>query len=84
MIYPTGSGSIVEIKNNNLSQYNIDSFFQKEFRLKTMNEWSYQLFDEKLGNKIDYVILVGKSLSGKTTVAKKLIDMYGATILDMK
>lgn len=73
MIYPTGSGSIVEIKNNNLSLYNIDSLFQKEFRLKTMNEWSYQLFDEKLGNKVDYVILIGKSLAGKTTVAKKLV-----------
>jgi hypothetical protein len=72
MIYPTGSGSIVEIKNNNLSLYNIDSLFQKEFRLKTMNEWSYKLFDEKLGNKVDYAILVGKSLSGKTTVSKKL------------
>ena len=84
MIYPTGSGSIVEIKNNNLSLYNIDSLFQKEFRLKTMNEWSYQLFDEKLGNKVDYSILVGKSLSGKTTVSKKLVEMYGATVIDMK
>jgi len=84
MIYPTGSGSIIEIKNNNLSQYNIDSFFQKEFRLQTMNEWSYQLFDEKLGNRVDYGIIVGKSLSGKTTVCKKLVEMYGATILDMK
>ena len=38
MIYPTSGGSIVEIKNNSLSLYNIDSLFQKEFRLKTMNE----------------------------------------------
>ena len=70
MIYPTGTGNIVEIKNNNLSQYNIDSLFQKEFRLKTMSEWSKQLFEEKLGNKVEYSVIVGKSNSGKTTIAK--------------
>jgi adenylate kinase family enzyme len=84
MIYPTGSGSIVEIKNNNLSLYNIDSLFQKEFRLKTMSEWSKQLFDEKLGNKVEYGIIVGKSLSGKTTIAKKMSSLFGSHILDMK
>lgn len=84
IIYPTGSGSVVEIKGNNLSLYNIDSLFQKEFRLKTMSEWSYQLFDEKLGNKVEYGVIVGKSLSGKTTIANKLAEMFGTTILDMK
>lgn len=84
MIYPTGQGSVVEIKGNNLSLYNIDSLFQKEFRLKTMSEWSYQLFDEKLGNKVEYGVIVGKSLSGKTTIANKVASMLGTTILDMK
>ena len=84
MIYPTGTGSIVEIKNNNLSLYNIDSLFQKEFRLKTMSEWSKQLFEEKLGNKVEYGVIVGRSLSGKTTIANKMSTMVGSTILDMK
>lgn len=37
IIYPTGSGSTVEITNKELSLFNIESLFQKEFRLKTMN-----------------------------------------------
>lgn len=75
MIYPSSSGSIVEIKNNNLSLYNIDSLFQKQFRLKTMDEWSYELFDEKVvGNKVTYGIIQGKPLSGKTPIANKMGD----------
>jgi adenylate kinase family enzyme len=49
-----------------------------------MNEWSKQLFEEKLGNKVEYGVIVGKSLSGKTTIANKLSSMLGSTILDMK
>lgn len=49
-----------------------------------MSEWSYQLFDEKLGNKVEYGVIVGKSLSGKTTISNKLAEMFGTTILDMK
>lgn len=70
MIYPTAQGATVEIKGNNLTLHNIDSLFQKNFKLQTMNEWSYQLFDEKLGNKTQYGVMAGKSLSGKTTIAK--------------
>lgn len=44
IIYSTTEDSIVEIKNNNLSLFNIDSLFQKEFRLKTMNNWDYSIF----------------------------------------
>jgi hypothetical protein len=57
IIYPTGSGQTVEITNKELSLFNIESLFQKEFRLKTMSEWSFQIFNEKLGNKIEYGIL---------------------------
>lgn len=84
MIYPTGQGNVVEIKNNNLSQFNIDSVFQKEFRLKTMSEWSMQLFEEKLGNKVEFGVVVGKSNSGKTAIAKQLQSMFDNTIIDMK
>ena len=83
MIYPTSQGATVEIKGNNLTLHNIDSLFQKHFRLQTMNEWSYQLFDEKLGNKTQFGVMVGKSLSGKTTIAKKLESSLGYKILDM-
>jgi hypothetical protein len=84
MIYPTTQGATVEIKGNNLTLHNIDSLFQKNFKLQTMNEWSYQLFDEKLGNKTQFGIMCGKSLSGKTTIAKHLESSLGYKILDMK
>jgi hypothetical protein len=59
IIYSTNEDSVVEIKNNNLSLFNIDSLFQKEFRLKTMTHWDSSIFNEKLGNKIVFGIIVG-------------------------
>lgn len=35
-----------------------------------MSEWNYQVFDEKLGNKVQYGFMTGKSMGGKTTLAK--------------
>jgi dephospho-CoA kinase len=49
-----------------------------------MSEWNFQLFNEKLGNKIEFGVLIGKSLSGKSVVAKLLQDTQSYTILDMK
>jgi broad-specificity NMP kinase len=49
-----------------------------------MSEWDYQLFDEKLGNKVDYGVMVGKPLSGKTTLAKVFKDDMDYTVIDMK
>lgn len=83
IIYPTNNGPTVEISNKELSMFNIESLFQKEFRLKTMNEWSFQLFNEKLGNKIEFGLLVGKSLSGKSVVAKLLCDTQGYAVIEM-
>lgn len=69
IIYSSGGSDVVEIKNNNLSLFNLDSLFQKECRLKTMNAWDYTVFNEKLGNKTDYGIIMGRAHSGKTTLA---------------
>ena len=69
MIYPTGDESVVEIKGN-ASHFSIDSFFQKNLKLKTMNEWSYKSYEEKMDGKIQFGFMVGKSLVGKSTVAK--------------
>lgn len=70
IIYSTAESDIVEIKNNNLSLFNIDSLFQKEFRLKTMSEWDFSIFSEKLGNKTDYGVILGRQLAGKSTLSK--------------
>ena len=49
-----------------------------------MNEWSFQLFDEQMGNKVQFGFMVGKSLSGKTTLAKIMEKSHGYTPIDMK
>lgn len=38
ILYLSGNDGRIEIKNNNLSLFNIDALFQKEFRLKTMKQ----------------------------------------------
>ena len=48
-----------------------------------MSEWSFQLFNEKLGNKCEYGVLIGKSLTGKSLVANFLAKNQGYTIIDM-
>lgn len=83
IIYPNDNSTIVDIPHKELSLFNIESLFQKEFRLKTMNEWSYELFEEKLGNKVEYGIIVGESFSGKTETAKCLAANQGFTVIDM-
>ena len=41
-----------------------------------MSEWNFKTFEEKLGKKINYGFILGKSLSGKTTVSK-LCELNG-------
>ena len=42
------------------------------------------MFNEKLGNKIEYGVIVGKSFSGKSTLCKMLAQHQGFTVIDMK
>jgi hypothetical protein len=37
-----------------------------------MNKWESSLFNEKMGNKIKFGIIIGMSLSGKTEIASFL------------
>ena len=46
IIYTVSEGNKVIEK---LDMKNIDSHFQKEWRLQTLREWNYQSFQEKLG-----------------------------------
>jgi len=64
--------------------FNIDSLFQKEFRLKTMNTWDYSIFEEKLGKKIEFALALGLSFSGKSEISKILKSNLDFTIIDMK
>ena len=84
IIYSTSNDKIVPIKNNNLSLFNIDSLFQKEFRLKTMNKWDYDIFQEKLGNTVEYGVILGDWYTGKTTLSKAMAESFGYQVIDMK
>ena len=74
----------MEIAGNNLGAHNIDTQFQKEFRLQTMNCWDYAVFQEKLGNKVNYGVLLGQAYSGKTTLAAIMQAQMDFKIIDMK
>jgi adenylate kinase family enzyme len=58
-IFYTTRGDVVEIKNNALQLFNIESLFQKEFRLRTLREWNEAVFFEKLGRKTEFGICLG-------------------------
>lgn len=70
IIYSTSNEPVVEIKNNNLSLFNIDSLFQKEFRLQTMCNWDYNIFEEKLGKTTEFGVVLGDQHTGKSTVCQ--------------
>jgi hypothetical protein len=48
-----------------------------------MNDSSFELFNEKLGNKVEFGVLCGKSMSGKTEVAGVMCSKMGYTSIDM-
>ena len=68
MIYPSAKESVIEIKND-MDAPSIDNLFQKKLKLKTMKEWSFQSFEEKVEGKKHFGYMVGKSLVGKSTIA---------------
>ena len=77
------SDTVVEIFNNGLSIESIDQLLQKDHRLKTMRSWDESTFNEHLGNKTDWGIVTGQSLSGKSLVAKIVADSNNGKVLDL-
>lgn len=49
-----------------------------------MNEWDFNVFNEKLGNKTEFGLVVGRTLSGKTTLSQYMGKNLGYTVIDMK
>ena len=77
------SDTVVEIFNNGLSIESIDQLLQKDHRLKTMRSCDESTFNEHLGNKTDWGIVTGQSLSGKSLVAKIVADSNNGKVLDL-
>jgi hypothetical protein len=84
IIYATSDDPIVEIKNNNLTLFNIDALFQKDFKLKTMSSWDEQRFIELTTKKVDFAIVLGDTLSGKTSLCNHMAKHLGHKIIVMK
>jgi len=49
-----------------------------------MSEWDFSIFNEKLGNKTDYGVILGRQLAGKSTLSKYMSEKLDYTLLDMK
>jgi len=60
IIFATDKGNVVDIKNNETALFNIDSMFQKQFRLKPMDSWDFRKFEEHLGSQVSWGIVNGR------------------------
>lgn len=49
-----------------------------------MDNWDHSVFLEKLGEKTDYGIIIGRAHSGKSTLAKYMVENLDCTLVDMK
>ena len=49
-----------------------------------MSQWDYSIFEEKLGNKIEYGVLNGQTNAGKTTLATTMKNSLDFQVIDMK
>ena len=77
------SQTTIDIVDNGLSIESIDSLLQKEHRLKTMRRWDESTFNEHLGNKTEWAIVLGQSLSGKSLVAQIVSQCTNGKIIDL-
>lgn len=83
IIFATDKGNVVDIKNNETSLFNIDSMFQKQFRLKQMDSWDFSKFEEHLGSNINWGLVTGRAFSGRSEYAKQVGTMTNSTIINM-
>ena len=77
------SSPIVEIIDNGISIESIDSLLQKEHRLKMMRSWDESTFNEHLGSRTEWAIVMGQSLSGKSLVAKLIAENTKGKVIDV-
>lgn len=88
ILYAANKDSVVEIKNNNLTLFNIDALFQKEFRLKTIRDLGgdggSSPLEEILSSRPKCVLVYGRPLSGQTTISNLLSTHLGYRVLSYK
>ena len=71
--------SAIHVKGS-LSEFSIATLFQKDFRLRVLTDWDEQNWQELFDAvKIDWTLVLGQPLTGKTTLATTLKKTLGAT-----
>lgn len=83
IIYTTKEEPTIEVSDSNLTLFNIDSLYQKEFRLKAMKKWDMRAFNEHLGQKVDFGVVIGRPFAGKSTIAKYVASLSNGHVFLM-
>jgi len=42
-----------------------------------MNKWDYDIFQEKLGNTVEYGVILGNWYTGKSTLSSAMASSFG-------
>ncbi len=80
VIYPSQADSpVIEIKNNNLAMFDIESHFQKTHKLKPLQGWDAQKWAE-IDGKLDWSIVVGMPFQGRSSLVAVLGKIGWKTI----
>ena len=83
VVYATDAGQPTVEINGNLSVSNLDTLFQKNFKLKTMRAWDPNTFASILGEKVNWLLITGREYSGRGTVVSELASMMKSKVIDM-
>lgn len=79
----SGPEARVDLVDNAIHEDSIDSYFQKDNRLKVLRGWDETLFKEQLGNKVDWAIVRGEAFSGSDMVAKMIATAAKGKVVNL-
>lgn len=83
-VYTTSKGAPnVQVCDDQLSQMTLDTIYQMENKLKIMKEWDNLTFEEHMGNRTYWGLLVGNKLQGVAGVKEELVKMLGLKCINM-
>ena len=83
IVYASGEEPVVEILGNSLEVFSIDTLFQKQFKLKTMRGWDATTFNEQMGKKTEWSILLGRKYSGSDSLGGLISKLTAGKIVNM-
>lgn len=59
----------------------IETYMQSDNRLTIASSFKFELMEQYYGLNLQYVLINGPQLSGKSTIAKEIADQYGYTLV---